>query len=49
MKTNKKSNAAGIIGLIILLAIVGAFMSTSEEATENGETLYEEDPQSQTI
>ena len=50
MKTNKKSNAAGIIALIILLAIVGAFMhSTSEEATDNGETLYEEDPQSQTI
>lgn len=50
MKTNKKSNATGIIGLIILLAIVGAFIhSTSEEATDNGETLYEEDPQSQTI
>lgn len=51
MKTNKKSNAVGIICLIVLLAIVGAFMhSTSEEATyNNGETLYEEDPQSQTI
>lgn len=50
MKTNKKSNAVGIIGLIFLLAIVGAFIhSTSEEATDNGETLYEEDPQSQTI
>lgn len=50
MTKNNKSKSAGIIGLIFLLAIVGAFMhSTSEEATDNGETLYEEDPQSQTI